>query len=407
MASNAATSCRWEATWPLRGLRRHASEGAVTRPGPALRITLAPPGDLESLAGEWRGLEARADASFFQSWTWVGCVAERFADPWLLRAERDGLVGLALLNRVGPNLFLGESGDAALDAVYVEHNGPLLGPDEDLAGDLAACLRALLQAPLDRTAGWRRRLRLSGVDDAHLAAARAVGAVRLRRSQPAPYVDLAALGAAETAYLASLSANTRQQLRRSDRRYAASGRLAVRRAEGLAEALAFLDGLIVLHQASWTARGHPGAFAAADFVAFHRALLARAVPRNEAELLRIAAGDRVVGYLYNFRHRGRVLAYQSGFDYPGAEPYAKPGLTCHHAAIALARREGMAAYDFLAGDDRYKTSLANAAATLHWLDVAPRWSPRGVAWRLAGWGSAPHPAGAGRPQTPFANLESA
>lgn len=39
----------------------------------------------------WRELEARANCSFFQSWTWTGCLAEeRFPDPVLLQAEREG-----------------------------------------------------------------------------------------------------------------------------------------------------------------------------------------------------------------------------------------------------------------------------------------------------------------------------
>jgi CelD/BcsL family acetyltransferase involved in cellulose biosynthesis len=346
---------------------------AAPRPRQAarLRVALDPAPDFAALAAEWRALEARADASFFQSWTWVGCLAEtRFPHPLLLRAERDGeLAGLALLNRAGGKLWLGESGDPALDAIYVEHNGPLLACRDDACG----CLAALLAAG---------RLRLSGVGDGVLAAARATGAVRVLRRQPAPFVDLAAL--ARTDYLAGRSANTRQQVRRSDRRYAAAGPLAVRRAATVAEAENFLDALAALHQATWTARGQPGAFANPRFMQFHKTLLARALPRGEAELLRVAAGDRLVGYLYNFRLRGRVYAYQSGFDYAGAAAHEKPGLTCHHAAIALARREGAVAYDFLAGGDRYKTSLATASATLHWLDVARPWSLPGIAHRLRG-----------------------
>ncbi len=348
------------------------------------RITLLPAADPEALAADWQALETRAAASFFQSWTWTGCLAAaRFTRPLALRAEQDGeLRALALLNQTRARTWLGESGDPAWDAAYIEHNGPLLAQGaEPLLPD---CLRALL-------AGGRI-LRLSGVDDAHLAAARAVGVVRLRRSHTAPYADLAALGDADGAYLASLSANTRYKLRRSERAYAALGPVTLRRAAALDEALVFLDALAALHQATWTARGKPGAFANPRFRQFHRALLARAVPRGEADLLRISAGPQVIGYLYNFRYRDRVLAYQSGFDYaapahakPGhAKPgHAKPGLTCHHAAIEQARRDGVARYDFLAGDDRYKTSLGHAAVALHWLDVARRWSLAGLAMRAA------------------------
>lgn len=327
-------------------------------------IVIQPLTGAEPLAAPWQALEQRAGGSFFQSWTWAGCcAAERFAGGAVLRAGADGL---ALLGQTrtwrGRQFWLGESGNPAWDAVFVEHNGPLLARPE-LLGE---CLRALLKAA--------PRLRLSGVDAAHLAAAQAAGVVRVLDRQPAPFIDLAALGPAPESYFASLSANTRAQIRRSDRAYAALGPLTLRRAESLDEALAFLDALAVLHQATWTARGKPGAFANPRFTAFHRALLARALPRGESDLLRIAAGPATIGYLYNFRYRGRVLAYQSGFDYAAAPPHGKPGLTCHHAAIARARQDGLLAYDFLAGGSRYKTSLANASVTLHWLEVARRGS---------------------------------
>ena len=216
-----ATPYICKAAWPfLASVVAQYPRTAPLRCRDPLRPThhpLASPG----VAAEWQALKAHAHASFFQSWTWVGCLTpERFADPVLLCAEHGGaLVGLALLNRRGSRLWLGESGEAALDAVYVEHNGPLLARGH--ANVLARCLRTLLQ---------HGRVVLSGVDDAHLAAARAVGAVRLRRSALAPWLDLSRLGPGEDAFLTSLSANTRQQLRRSDRSYAASGPVSVRRA---------------------------------------------------------------------------------------------------------------------------------------------------------------------------------
>ena len=97
-----------------------------------LQIALSTPDNLETLGRRWRALEAGAAASFFQSWTWVGCeAATRFPDPILIEAVRDGrTLALALCNRTrgwaGATLWLGESGAAAWDSVFVEHNGPLL-----------------------------------------------------------------------------------------------------------------------------------------------------------------------------------------------------------------------------------------------------------------------------------------
>jgi CelD/BcsL family acetyltransferase involved in cellulose biosynthesis len=216
-----------------------------------------------------------------------------------------------------------------------------------------------------------RRLVLNGIDDATLAAACAAGPVASRRSMPAPFIDLAGLRAAGRSFLDGLSANTRYQLRRSDRIYGTLGLLQSRHAETAAEAHAWLDELETLHQVGWTARGQPGAFARPFFARFHHALIDRGMARGEIELLRVTAGARVVGLLYNFRYRGRLLAYQGGFAYAEAGPHQKPGLTSHHQAIRRATEDGMDCYDFLAGEDRYKRSMAGDATTLHWVEIGP------------------------------------
>ena len=334
--------------------------------------------DLWELEQRWRALEEKSAPSFFQSWSWVGCLApERFSNPRLLAAKIDGCdVALALFNqghsRLSPvTLWLGESGIPALDAVYIEHNGVLAA--DGYGGLLAECLAKALR--------HASRLVLSGVDDTQLQAARAAGGVtRLIKSQPAPFIDLARL--APGGYLASLSANTRYQLRRAAKRTAERGKLVLHRAHSLSDAMAVLDDLARLHQATWIARAKPGAFANPAFRRFHETLIASALPRGEIDLLRITAGGTMIGCLYNFRHRGHVLAYQSGFDHQTADTHEKPGLLCHHLAIEAAQADGMTRYDFLAGDDRYKTSLASDATTLHWLDLTPRWSLRGIPTRL-------------------------
>jgi CelD/BcsL family acetyltransferase involved in cellulose biosynthesis len=336
-------------------------------------IDLAPVPDLDALAASWQGLEARADVSFFQSWTWTGCLAtERFDDPVLLSAiGPDGApLALGLFNRRRGRLWLGESGRSDIDSVFIEHNGLVLDRAAP-QGLVDGCLRVLR----------RHRVVLSGADVRHLAAMRALpGAVRRRATREAPCVDRTTLPSGP--YLASLSANTRYQIRRSDRSYAARGPLHIRRAASEAEAHAFLAALAVLHQRYWESRGRPGAFAVPAFARFHHALIARGWPAGEVDLLRITAGDAIIGFLYNFVHRGEVSAYQSGFDYAAAGPHEKPGLTCHRLAIELYRGEGMRRYDFLAGDDRYKTSLANGSRALHWFDYAPRYSAGWAAARL-------------------------
>ncbi|WP_376087643.1 GNAT family N-acetyltransferase [Roseomonas sp. CCTCC AB2023176] len=317
------------------------------------------------LGREWQELERRAEPSFFQTWTWVGCLAEeRFPDPVLIRASDGGVtVGLALLNRRRGRLWLGESGDPALDAPFVEHNGPLV-----VRG------RADVEAAL-LSAAWRvrgaARLVLSGVRSDLL---RATGGVAWRHQvRAAPFVDLAGLRSRGGDWLETRSANTRAQIRRSRRFYEGRyGPVSLTRPATEGEALRFLRALIELHGVTWRRRGREGAFATGFLRRFHENLVIRAGCAGQLDLQRHAAGDQVIGYLYNFRQGRRLLSYQSGFLRDWEDGPAKPGLTCHEAAIRDGIVSGLEVYDFLAGDQRYKKSLAAGLDYLHWFEIVPR-----------------------------------
>lgn len=315
----------------------------------------------QALGERWRALEGRAGASFFTSWTWVGCLAaERFDAPLLVAAVEAGeTVALALFNRRRrtfgrARLWLHEAGTAALDSPFIEHNGVLAcGPEL-----LIPCLKAALH---------HGNLVMSGVDEATLVAARAAGkAWRREEPRPAPFLDLARVREAG-GVVGVLSANARQQLRRARRALEAQGPLCLERAGDVPQARDFLLELAALHQRSWRARGQNGAFAEPFFQQFHETLLVRAWPRGEAELLRIRRDGQTLGLLYNFIHSGRVLAYQSGFADASLGPSI--GQVCHWLAIEEHANSGHSVYDFLAGESRYKTRFANNETLMHWIDL--------------------------------------
>ncbi len=346
----------------------------------APEFSLTKLGDVTALGPSWRALEAVAQASFFQSWTWIGTLAEeRFPDPWLFTAKRHRqIVAMALFNQrqttlARSTLFLTESGDPVWDSLTVEHNGLLcsLGHED------------VIPPALDWLAN-SARLVLSGVDAATYQSARqTAAALRLSRLAVAPFIDFDLCAPGTDGLIAHCSANTRQQLRRSSRKYEAEfGPLQVQRAASVPEALMLLDILADLHQSRWTARGKPGAFAHQHIRRFHQALITEALPRGEVDLLRVTAGEHLIGALYNFRYRGNVLNYQGGFNYRTADAQQKPGLTAHHLAMVLYRAEEVQRYDLLAGAPRYKTSLANGSVPLYWAELMPRWSLRGMITRL-------------------------
>ncbi|MBW4092261.1 MAG: GNAT family N-acetyltransferase [Proteobacteria bacterium] len=322
----------------------------------------------------WRDLEARADPTFFLSWDWIGAwLAELEPLPPVVVGEAGG--ALVLLGALVPHrrveggivrvdgLFLHTTGERAKDVIAIEYNGFLVDRAWTATAS-AAAVDWLLGAA--RVAGRRRA-------ELHVVAACAEEEARLvppgmllqvPSRKPSWRVDLDPVRAAGgddrarclAAYLATLGANTRQQIRRSMRLYEETGPLVAERAEDAATGLAFLDALAALHQAQWEARGEPGGFAFPFFERFQRRLVETCLPHGTVELLRISRGGTPIGYLFNLVYRGHVLAFVSGFRFED-DPRLKPGLICHALAIARHAAEGVAIYDFLAGAARYKGNL--------------------------------------------------
>ena len=102
------------------------------------------------------------------------------------------------------------------------------------------------------------------------------------------------------------------------------------------------------------------------FESFHRDLISRRFRAGEIQLLRVLAGEKRIGCLYNFVKDGHVYAYQSGFDY-GTDSRLKPGLVSHCLAINFNLAKGAQIYDFMAGDSRYKKSLGTDFVEMSWL----------------------------------------
>jgi CelD/BcsL family acetyltransferase involved in cellulose biosynthesis len=344
-----------------------------------IRVSLGPLTDLAALERDWLGLQPRSDHSFFQSWTWIGCwltMLPASIRPLLLRAIRGGrIVGLGVFvpHRtirhgfvISNGLYLHETGRAEFDQLTIEHNG-LLVDREGANAILAKSVDTLIR--LDQF----DELHFSGVPSSYLdLCAKTSSHLEVKKSLPLHAVDLAR--AAEGGYERLLSKNTRQQIRRAMRLYEGgfpSASLCCSVARNEDQARAFLDDLQRLHQAYWTARGKPGAFANPFFTAFHRRLVREALPGKEVELARISSAKGVLGYLYQFRTNGHVYSYQSGFHYED-DNRLKPGLVSHRLAIEHSLSAGDAVYDFLAGDDRYKRSLATHADRLFWLTLQKR-----------------------------------
>ncbi|HET7757026.1 MAG TPA: GNAT family N-acetyltransferase [Steroidobacteraceae bacterium] len=348
------------------GAARRARDGSgITRLEAPLEAHAALPG--------WWGrlFQGAAGASIFLSpdWmqTWLEVYGRQFRGSWLRWEAGGETVGgcLLLWKRIWrrglplATLYLNCAEDTGKSAAPVEFNGILHRPgyEDAIAHDLARAM-----------AGRRwTRLALSGYEDSPLMRTlleRAPLCGVDREERPSPYVDFAALAGAD--YAATLSAKTRSQIRRCRRLYEEThGPVLIEAAADCEQALAFIAELAVLHNATWRSRGTSGAFASGTFREFHRRLIRRLWATRGVDVLRARAGAKVIGYVYSFLLRGKVYCYQSGFVQE-RDNNLKPGMLTHACAIDHYRERGHREYDFLAGDVRYKRSLAKSQRLLVW-----------------------------------------
>ncbi len=333
---------------------------------------------LNALESCWRGLESRADGSFFTSWAWIGAWLGTFGGQQSARAHllvaRAGttIVGLAVIGKRSAGGFpvtgiaaaLNQSGDPEDDALFIEYNDFLV--DRRFAQQTRA---AMLGFIADTGKDWRK-FHLSGVmPDLRQAVAESGVSHRIIRDRVCPWIDLTKVPPGRSGYFAVLSRNTRQQIQQSLRLYETEGHVQLTLAGTEAEASLMLNEMCGLHRKAWRERrGHEGAFGSPRFNRFVQHLASKGVGCGSVQLMRASAGPTPIGYLLNFVHRGHVYAYQSGFSYRGDNRF-RPGLVTHALAVVHAREQGCRGYHFMAGEGRYKASLANTEEHLFWMTL--------------------------------------
>lgn len=342
-----------------------------------MKLTLLNPFvEAEQIKTIWTELCANSNHSFFLSWGWI--------ENWLATLPPSAAPRLTVIfqgetpvlaffigatNRVHHGLFkrralsLNTTGVSKYDELYIEYNSFLCAESRPFA----------LPEILALLPGEWEEFVMPGVDVETfpgncLFHSMSPYHVAIQLDSLCPYVDLKRVRQANNDYLALLSANTRAQIRKSYRRYEMHGKIRLEVAADLPTAMKIFEELVMLHQQSWQARGRCGAFASEYFRMFHRELIHKRWAHDEIQLLRLAAGDKTIGCLYNFVHQGKVYFYQSGIKYEN-DNQLKPGLLTHVEAILHNAGLGHALYDFMQEPSRYKMSLATGTRRLLWARI--------------------------------------
>ena len=341
-----------------------------------LRRTCYQPDLWNRIRSDWNPLLASSGSkSAFMAEPWVSTWIEVFGpelkpECWLFEDAERLACGIVLVSlrreRVAGlsvmSAYLNATGEGLLEA---EHNAVVCRPGF-FEGVVCALVTTLLDAGVEL-------LRLRGFCSAD---AQEIG----RQWPKGPrwgfrsndyFVDLSVVRQDGKPYLASLSRNTREKVRKSQRIYEASkGALDCTRIKrGSSQYDAVFREMCDLHQARWVGRNRAGAFADPRVRDFHDRL--SQISASDLELVRITSGLQTVGVLYMLLHEGRVNFYQSGLCYV-SDGRCKPGLVAHVLAIQVYADAGHAEYDFLGGDPgevRYKQSLSNAQRELAWQNL--------------------------------------
>ena len=338
---------------------------------------------IDSLAVDWEQLESQVQPAFFLSWAWIGTWLNTIPAnhrPALLRACKDDVcVGLALLGRkhirrrglVSSNAsYLNESGYPEYDSLTIEHNGFLVSTQSNNLDLLTSLFRKLAETTEFR---WDELFISAIPDPRQQQYQRALDTLplnsKIRYAKPYYLVELERIRTEKKDYLSYLSRNSRSQLRRALKENNKQGEINIEVAADTSQALEMFADLRTLHQGYWLQKGQPGAFASEFSQCFHHKLITDYFPKGNIQLIKITAGKQLLGYLYNFIYKGTVCNYQSGINYEIADNKAKPGICCHYQAILYNLEKGYKLYDFLMGDQRYKSSLATKSDTMAWMVI--------------------------------------
>jgi CelD/BcsL family acetyltransferase involved in cellulose biosynthesis len=317
--------------------------------------------DLAGIASDWDALAAcHSRDGFFRTPSWYGAWMKHIrpdAEPFIITVRDAGgsIVGLAPLCRlkyrdlgfhITALAFGGRevvSGDF-LDFLAVPEQRP-------------AVLSSMLEFLWDARSDWGLLVlgELTNNSDS-LAAVEAAAqrhgcAIRLQEERTCPYI---ALPRSFDEYLDTLGSSSRYHIRRRIRDVEKKGAHVEIHSEPVA-VVKHLDAMVEMHLARWRKDNLPGTFGRPGFVSFLREVCTDPPAGSSSRLYMLMCNGAPAAGLLAFHFGESVLYYQAGWD-PGS-PVASlsPGAVVMAASVRDAIESGFRYYEFLRGDEDYKS----------------------------------------------------
>lgn len=290
-------------------------------------------GELEALLPEWDTLCARVPGSTpFQSPRWLL--------PWW-RAFGTGMPRVAIERTAGtlasvlPLYLLDEPDGRKLLPIGAGTTDYL-----DALGDPAPLLSAVLA-----------RARTDGVTHCDLIEVPPGSALPGVSPPPGWFAEWSASSPCPVLTLSALPSGIRRKLRMNRHRANRTGGWRTETA-GPGTVQEFLDALVRLHQARWTAQGKPGVLASPPVVNCLREAAPLLLKAGLLRLQVLHVAGTLAAVIFALLAPGRIFFYLSGFD--EAHAFVSPGTLLLGAMLEEAAAEGRTEAHLLRGREPYK-----------------------------------------------------
>jgi len=166
-------------------------------------------------------------------------------------------------------------------------------------------------------------------------------------------------------YLATLSSNSRQNLRRKLRKFAEAGLKIVEvDAQDEAARAEALNALFTLHQQRWAHNPSGGAFPNEHMRAWQQYLAGSLAAQGKVDMrVALSAEGQIIGVIYNFRRGGMGYFYSIGTSSDPKWANLSLGVCLLASSIQAAIEAGCHTFDLLRGDHEYKAHFGGYTAS--------------------------------------------
>jgi len=177
-------------------------------------------------------------------------------------------------------------------------------------------------------------------------------------------------------YNQALSSEDRNNLARYTRRLQRRYSTRIYRCAKADQLPLHLEALFRLHQGRWRIAGEPGSFSSAERREFYQQLSFRLLARGWLELWVLELNREIAAVQFAFRYGEKVFQLQEGYDHERSSD--RPGYVLRGEVLKQLISEKVRTYDFLGGEDPYKTRWGACEGHYRRLHFAPRLSAGGL-----------------------------